>query len=60
MFFRWQSLFNLALFRGVIGVGLTKGVRAVSVRKISTIFLGWVVTPVCAAIFAALVYRLVA
>lgn len=49
-----------AVVGGVIGVGLTKGVRAVSVRKISTIFLGWVVTPVCAAIFAALVYRLVA
>ncbi len=49
-----------AVVGGVIGVGLTKGVQAVSFRKISTIFVGWVVTPLCAAIFAALVYRLVA
>jgi PiT family inorganic phosphate transporter len=47
-----------AVVGGVIGVGLTKGLQAVSTRKISTIFLGWVITPVCAAIFAAVVYRL--
>jgi len=47
-----------AVVGGIIGVGLTKGAQAVSTRKISTIFLGWVVTPVCAAIFAAVVYRL--
>jgi phosphate/sulfate permease len=46
-----------AVVGGVIGVGLTKGARAVSVRKISTSFVGWVVTPLCAAVFAALVYR---
>lgn len=46
-----------AVVGAVIGVGLTKGTRAVSVRKIRTIFLGWVVTPTCAAIFAAAVYR---
>lgn len=49
-----------AVVGGVIGVGLTKGMRAVSMKKISTIFIGWVVTPMCAAIFAAVVYRLVA
>ena len=49
-----------AVVGGVIGVGLTKGMQAVSFRKISTIFIGWVVTPLCAAVFAALVYRLVA
>jgi len=49
-----------AVVGGVIGVGLTKGMQAVSFRKISTIFVGWVVTPLCAAVFAALVYRLVA
>ena len=49
-----------AVVGGVIGVGLTKGVQAVSGGKIRTIFLGWVITPACAAIFAALVYRLVA
>ncbi len=47
-----------AVVGGVIGVGLTKGMRAVSTGKITTIFLGWVITPVCAAVFAALVYRL--
>ncbi len=47
-----------AVVGGVIGVGLTKGTRAVSLKKISTIFLGWIITPVCAATFAALVYRL--
>ena len=49
-----------AVVGGVIGVGLTKGMRAVSTKKISTIFVGWVVTPLCAAVFAAVVYRLVA
>ncbi len=47
-----------AVVGGVIGVGLTKGMRAISVKKITTIFVGWVVTPLCAAIFAALFYRL--
>ncbi len=47
-----------AIVGGVIGVGLTKGMQAVSTKKISTIFAGWVITPVCAAIFAAVVYRL--
>jgi len=49
-----------AVVGGIIGVGLTKGMRAVSMKKISTIFIGWVVTPSLAAIFAAVVYRLVA
>lgn len=48
-----------AVVGGVIGVGLTKGMRAVSVKRISTIFIGWVATPVCAAAFAAFMYRLV-
>jgi PiT family inorganic phosphate transporter len=47
-----------AVVGGVIGVGLTKGMSAVSGRKIITIFLGWIITPACAAGFAALVYRL--
>jgi PiT family inorganic phosphate transporter len=49
-----------AVVGGVIGVGLTKGAGAVSGKKISRIFIGWVVTPTCAAVFAAVVYRLVA
>jgi PiT family inorganic phosphate transporter len=47
-----------AVVGGVIGVGLTKGMSAVSAKKITTIFMGWVITPACAAIFAAVVYRL--
>lgn len=47
-----------AVVGGVIGVGLTKGTQAVSTRKISSIFVGWVLTPTCAAIFAAAMYRL--
>ncbi len=46
-----------AVVGGVIGVGLTKGMQAVSTGKISTIFAGWILTPACAAIFAALLYR---
>jgi PiT family inorganic phosphate transporter len=47
-----------AVVGGVIGVGLTKGMSAVSTKRITTIFAGWVVTPACAAIFSAVVYRL--
>lgn len=49
-----------AIVGAVIGVGLTKGASAVSRRAIGTIALGWVVTPTCAALFAALSYRLLA
>lgn len=47
-----------AVVGGVVGVGLTKGMASVSRKKLGTIFVGWVVTPACAAIFAAVVYRL--
>ena len=47
-----------AVVGGVIGVGLTKGMRAVSTKKIGRIFIGWVATPTAAALFAAVVYRL--
>ena len=46
-----------AIVGAVIGVGLTKGVRAVSRRKIITIMVGWVLAPSCAAVFAAILYR---
>lgn len=49
-----------AVVGAVIGVGLTKGMRAVSTRKIGRIFTGWIATPTCAAIFAAVGYRMVA
>jgi PiT family inorganic phosphate transporter len=47
-----------AVVGAIIGVGLTKGARAVSRQKITTIFIGWIATPLCAAVFAAIVYRL--
>jgi PiT family inorganic phosphate transporter len=46
-----------AVIGGVIGVGLTRGAQAISSASIYRIFAGWVVTPVCAAVLAALVYR---
>ena len=47
-----------AVVGAVIGIGLTKGVKAVSTRKVVTIVIGWVLTPLCAAVFAASVFRL--
>ncbi len=47
-----------AVVGGVIGVGLTKGMRAVSMGRIRRIFLGWVLTPACAAVFAYTLYWL--
>ena len=47
-----------AIVGAVIGVGLTKGVQAVSRQKIGIIMLGWVLAPLCAAVFAALLYRI--
>jgi PiT family inorganic phosphate transporter len=47
-----------AIVGGVIGVGLTKGAQAVSTKRIATIFSGWILTPACAAVFAAVMYRL--
>jgi PiT family inorganic phosphate transporter len=47
-----------AVVGAVIGVGLTKGVRAVSRNKITTIIVGWVLAPTCAAVFAGVLYRI--
>ena len=47
-----------AVVGAIIGVGLTKGAKAVSSKKIVAIFVGWIATPLCAAVFAAVVYRL--
>jgi len=49
-----------AIVGAVIGVGLLKGARAVNKRKFAEIFVGWIGNPLCAAIFAALVYSLLA
>jgi inorganic phosphate transporter, PiT family len=50
---------SMAIVGAIIGVGLVKGSRAVSRRKIVHIVVGWVGSPLCAAVFAALVYRLI-
>lgn len=47
-----------AIVGAVIGVGLTKGVRAVSRRKTTIIAVGWIVAPFCAALFAAVTYQI--
>jgi PiT family inorganic phosphate transporter len=46
-----------AVVGAVIGVGLTKGARAVSGKKIVEIVTGWVLAPACAALFSYLIYR---
>lgn len=47
-----------AVVGAVVGVGLTKGMQAVSGRKVVSIAAGWIITPVCAAAFAGGAYRL--
>jgi PiT family inorganic phosphate transporter len=47
-----------AVVGGVLGVGLTGGIRAVSTRKLQGIFLGWVLTPVGAALLSATLFHL--
>ncbi len=49
-----------AIVGAVIGVGLVKGARAVSKRKVAEIVIGWVGSPLCATVFAAVVYALLA
>ena len=46
-----------AIVGAVVGVGLTKGVRRISARKITMIVAGWVLAPCSAALCAALLYR---
>ncbi len=47
-----------AVVGAVIGVGLIRGAKAVSRGKIVEIVVGWVASPVFAAIFAAITYKL--
>jgi len=42
----------------VIGVGLVKGVRTVSRRRVLNIIIGWVATPTVAGLLAFLLYKL--
>lgn len=48
-----------AVVGAVIGVGLTKGLKVVAGRQILQIVGGWVLAPTGAALFSALIYRLV-
>jgi len=47
-----------AIVGGVVGVGLTKGMAAVSARSLRNIVLGWVLTPLGAAALAAGLFKL--
>jgi len=44
----------------VLGVGLLHGVRAVRMRKIGEIVIGWVAAPTAAGLFSYGLYRLLA
>ena len=44
----------------LVGVGLVKGVRSVSRRKVITIAIGWVATPTAAGLLAFGLYKLIA
>ena len=48
-----------AIVGAVVGVGLVKGMKAISKRTITIIFLGWFLTPTFAAAAAFLLYKLV-
>ena len=48
-----------AVVGAVVGVGLTKGAQSVGGRKVVSIAVSWVITPVSSAAFACGAYRLV-
>jgi PiT family inorganic phosphate transporter len=48
-----------AIVGAVVGVGLVKGMKAISKKTIVTILLGWMLTPTLAAVSAFLLYRLI-
>jgi PiT family inorganic phosphate transporter len=48
-----------AIVGAVVGVGLVKGMRAISQKTIVTILLGWLLTPTLAAASAYLFYKLI-
>ncbi|MBU4310531.1 inorganic phosphate transporter family protein [bacterium] len=47
-----------AIVGAVVGIGLAKGLKTVSVLQIRRIAIGWVATPTCAATFSCLLYKL--
>lgn len=48
-----------AIVGAVVGVGLVKGVKAISKKTLVTILLGWLLTPTFAALSAYLLYKLI-
>ncbi len=48
-----------AIVGAVVGVGLVKGVRAISKRVIFTILIGWVLTPTLAATASFVLYKVI-
>jgi PiT family inorganic phosphate transporter len=48
-----------AIVGAVVGVGLVKGMQAISKKTIATILLGWLLTPTFAAASAFLLYKLI-
>ena len=48
-----------AIVGSVVGVGLVKGMRAISKRTIFTILIGWVLTPTLAATSAFVLYKVI-
>jgi PiT family inorganic phosphate transporter len=48
-----------AIVGAVVGVGLVKGMKAISKKTIATILLGWLLTPTFAAVSSYLLYKLI-
>ncbi len=48
-----------AIVGAVVGVGLVKGVRAISLKTILTILIGWVLTPTLAGAFSFMLYKVI-
>ena len=48
-----------AIVGAVVGVGLVKGVKAISKKTMATILLGWLLTPTFAAVSSFLMYKLI-
>jgi len=49
-----------AIIGGLVGVGMTKGSGMINDRLVVLIFIGWVITPIGAAILSAVIYRILA
>lgn len=47
-----------AVVGSIIGIGLTRGMRTVNIKTIGHILVGWILTPVVAALLSMLVYNI--